>query len=176
MSDARSARHESSLRKLHTYLLEIQREPAKHIEDERLQIALASQGSLAHFEQPDAGIFPMSLNTAKRAAAVVFEDDGYAQINRLRLDCAKALAVARNAANTISTRSTKRGLRERAEAAEHKVELLSEDLQLATGLLRESMRLAMAYAKRADEATLARCVKEHRDLLRMLSLLRLPLK
>ena len=176
MSDVRTMRNETSLRQLQAYLLAVQREPAKHIEDEKLQYALASQAALAHFEQPEARITPMSLNTAKRVAAVVFEDDGYTQINRLRLDCAQALAVARSASTAASTRSTKRSLRERAEAAEHQVELLSEDLQLATGLLRECMRQARTYAKRADEATQARCDKEHRDLLRMLSLFRSALE
>jgi hypothetical protein len=172
MHDVRLARNEASMRQLHAFLLTVQRDPLKHIEDTKLQLALTSQGSLAKFEQPEAGISPMSLNTAKRAATALFGVDGYTLIDRLRLDCAKSLSSARSAAAAVSTKSTNRSLRARAESAERRVALLSEDLQIATELLRECMRQARAYAKRADAATQARCDKEHRDLLRMLSLLR----
>lgn len=172
MSDLRTTRSENSIRQLHVFLLEVQREPSKYFQEEKLQLALASQGALAHFELPEAGIIAMSLNTAKRAAAAVFENIGYALLDRLRIDCAQALADARSASNATSARNTKKYLRERAEVAEHKLDLLSEDLQLATGLLRESMRQARAYAKRADLATQALCDKEQRDVLRMLGLLR----
>lgn len=175
MSDARTSRHESSVRQLHAYLTEIQRDPAKHLDDGKLQVALASQAGLAHFDLPEAGITPMSLNTAKRAADVVFGDGGYSQLDRLRRDCAEVLEYARAAASrSEGARETKRSLKERAEAAEHQVDLLSEDLQLATGLLRDCLRQARAYAKRADAATLALCEKEQRDTFRALGLLRTP--
>ena len=172
MSDLRTTRNESSVRNLHAYLLDLLREPSRHLGDERLQSALSSQTALAHFEQTEAGIKAMSLNTAKRAAAAVFEVDGYAKLDRLRLECAEAIATARTSSTSERARETKMCLRARVEAAENQVHLLSEDLQIATGLLRESMLQARSYAKRADDATQARCDKEQRDLLRMLGFVR----
>lgn len=172
MSDPRTTRNDTCVRHLHSYLLAVQREPTKHLGDERLQSALTSQSALAHFELPEAGITAMSLNTAKRAAAAALEDGGYAQLDRLRLDCAQALVDARSASTAKRTRHTQKSLRERAEAAEHQVFLLSEDLQIATGLLRECMRQARAYAKRADAATQSLCDKEQREVLHMLGLFR----
>jgi hypothetical protein len=174
MSDVRTSRNESSVRQLHAYLAEIQRDPAKHLDDGKLQVALASQAGLAHFDMPEAGITPMSLNTAKRAADVVLGDRGYSQLDRLRRDCAEALEATRAASRSEGTRETKRSLKERARAAEDQIDLLSEDLQLAVGLLRDCLRQGRAYAKRADAATLAVCEKEQRDILRALGLLRTP--
>lgn len=171
MNDRRTAGNEASVRKLRAYLLGILKEPANYLDDETLRKALSSQGALARLHLPEAGVTPMSLNTAKRAARDAL-DGGYVEIDRLRLDCAEALAAARLASAARSTRETRQNLRRRAELAEQQVQLLSEDLQLATGLIRECMRQARTYAKRADAATQSLCEKEQRNALRTLGLLR----
>ena len=172
MSDARSARNETSVRQLHAYLLMVRLEPRRHIENESLHAALKSQGSLARFAVHEAGITPMSLNTAKRAADAVFGVGGFDQLDRLRLDCSEALEQVRSASPQDAGRETKNGLKARALAAEAQVGLLSEDLQLATGLLRDCLRQGKTYARRADPATQALCDKEQRIVLQMLGLLR----
>lgn len=172
MSNQRSSVNEESVRRLHAYLSAVRREPGTHVDDENLQSSLSSQGRLARFERPDAGITPMSLNTAKRAADGALEG-GYAELDRMRLNCAEAVANARHAVRAQGSRETKKkSLRERAEAAEQQVDLLSEDLQLATGLIRHCLRQARTYAKRADAATQALCAREQHDVLRLLGLLR----
>lgn len=172
MSDPRAIRNESSIRHLHAYLSTVLREPEKYLEDSRLISALSSQSSLAKFEFIEKGITGMSLNTAKRAAAAVYEDQGFENINQLRISCADALSKARTSKLVISNRVTKHSLTARAQTAEHQVQRLSEDLQIATSLLHECMTQAKSYAKRADEATQVRCDKDQRDLLRMLGLIR----
>lgn len=171
MSDQRKALSEESLRRLHAFLLEVRSNPSKYIEDQELLTALSTQGRLAGLERSEAAIKPMSLNTAKRAAEGALEG-GYGEIDRLRLQCAEVLVDLRSRSQTKSPRETKKGLRERKDAVERQLLLLSEDLQLATSLIRECLRQARAYADRADAATQALCVKEQRDMLRMLSLLR----
>lgn len=172
MSDPRAIKNESSIRHLQSYLSTVLREPEKYLEDTRLLAALSSQSSLAKFELIEKGITSMSLNTAKRAAAAVFEGEGFDGINRLRINCADALSKAAKTKLVSSNRVTKHSLTARAQTAEHQVQRLSEDLQIATSLLHECMMQARSYAKRADEATQVRCEKDQRDLLRMLGVIR----
>lgn len=171
MSDPRAIKNESSIRHLQSYLSTVLREPEKYLDDMRLISALSSQSSLAKFELIENGITAMSLNTAKRAASAVFEE-GFDCIDRLRINCADALSKAHKSKLGISSRVTKHSLTARAQTAEHQVQRLSEDLQIATSLLHECMMQARGYAKRADEATQARCEKDQRDLLKMLGLIR----
>jgi hypothetical protein len=172
MSDPRAIRNESSIRSLQSYLSTVLREPEKYLDDTRLMSALSSQSSLAKFELIEKGITAMSLNTAKRAAAAAFEDEGFERINRLRIDCVDALSKTRKSRLALTNRVTKHSLTARAQAAEQQVQRLSEDLQIATSLLHECMMQARSYAKRADEATQVRCDKDQRDLIRMLGLIR----
>lgn len=172
MPDPRAIRNESSIRHLYSYLSSVLREPEKYLDQPRLLLALSSQSSLSKFELIESGITPMSLNTAKRAAAVVFEEEGYDRLDRLRIKCSDALATALKSKSIVAGRVTKVSLTARAQAAERQVQLLSEDLQIATSLLRECMMQARSYAKRADEATQVRCEKDQRDLIRMLGLVR----
>lgn len=165
--DKRVARSCGSMRALQDLLKRIRGNPSSFSIQDDVRNALSSQGALAKYSNAQLGIFPMSLNTAKRVADTYF-DGGYGEIERLRLECKEAVASA--AAPSIpKMRTTREDLRKRIQKLERDSQQCLEDLFLITMLLDRALKNAMNYARQTEkEAVVELCRRESRQLLAML--------
>jgi hypothetical protein len=147
--------------------------PTTYLENNDFQNALKSQGSLSKYCDESKGICPSSLNTVKRIAEIALEG-GFDALDRLRADAFDAIAIDK-AKGFQSNKVGKIGLAKRVKELEQENQALREDLLLLTLAFEKSLAQGKNYALKMDnDAVLALCKREQRELLDTLSLRRHP--
>lgn len=156
------------IKHLYEFLRKIISSPSEFNGDNNLKNVLRSQGALAKFKDERFNIVGSSINTMKRQAELHIPG-GFMHLDQLRLNALRALSehVARK---NKTTRNTKSDLTKRLTELISENQLLREDLLLVTFVLEKSFRMVREYANELEGPDVARCKKEQRVLLDMLSL------
>ncbi|WP_278380788.1 hypothetical protein [Pseudoalteromonas distincta] len=89
-------------------LKEIITTPANFIHNEKLQIALKSQGRFAKFDFPEYEILPCSLNTLKTASDALL-NRGFIELDELRANA--IIAIEKAKVSTVANTKTRTGLK-----------------------------------------------------------------
>jgi hypothetical protein len=172
--DKRVERNILSVMSLQDFLRDVIRNPVQYLNNDKLCLALKSQGTLSKFSDESRGIYASSLNTIKRIAEYTL-DGGFDTLNRLRLGAQDAIADEKSKGKR-SNKTNVTGLRMRVNELEQKNQQLQQDLLLLTLLLEKALMQGKSYAqKSADESIRVLCIREQHDLLDMLSLQQHPI-
>lgn len=172
--DSRVERNIRSVAALYKLLQCALANPGEYLAYDSLLPALRSQGSLAGFGDDTRGISPASLNTVKRIAGTSLEG-GFDALDRLRIAVKEALVAERDR-GVRSNKTDKAGLARRVKELERENQDLRQDLFLLTLAIEKSLNQSKYYAAESTDAkVLARCKREQRVLLDMLSLRKQPI-
>lgn len=170
--EERHLRDQTSLTALKRLLKEVCDDPKSYLEDGSLGAALASQGSLAAYENTARSITRMSLNHLKAVANVATARDdtpdpelpGFAKLDNLRKQAAAALQRAVAPVDNTPKRTSKAGLAARVDELEALVLELREDAFLLQAAFDLRCRQARGYAEKAGPATVELCSREQREI------------
>lgn len=165
----RAPLHTNSIINLYTLLKEALDDPGAFTTDVDFCAALRSQGALAKYANLEKGINPSSINTLKRIADREI-DGGYLAFDAARKNVQAALDnyVSRE---KQANKSTKQGLRAKVEELEIQLHSAHLGMWQLTKALNESIQNSRSYAESSqDPSIVARCKKEQRKLLKVLSL------
>jgi hypothetical protein len=169
--DKRIIKNRESIHALSEYLRNIIDSPNLFIKNEALITHLKSQGSLAKYSHPEAGIYPTSINTLKRICNSSFPG-GYISFDNLRTLAYSALTQELQK-ESRSNKQTKAGLAKRTQELESINTMLRQDLSILTWGLRKLLFQGKNYATRSHNPDLiALCKKEQSEILKLLSSVR----
>lgn len=173
--DKRVERNKLSAQSLQRLLSEIVHDPNSHISNELLQKALCSQSALSKYSDQDRNISSSSINTLKRISNSTL-DGGFQLIDRLRIQAAQAIEKAKT--RTTSHRKTsKLYLITKNKELQIENQTLKQNLLLLTDALHKSLVQGASYAKHSEKSEILDiCLKEQKQLLLSLSLIKTPLE
>lgn len=162
----RRLRDLDSIRALRALLLNITKDPGAFGSDEVLKTMLRSQGAMAAYRSPDAGVVAMSLNHHKTMASAALGD--YRILDDLRRRALGALELEKRR-QTYKRKSSKKDVVAKNEELEEELVRLREDLVLLQQAYDLRCTQARTYAESAGGPTLALCNKEQREITASLS-------
>lgn len=169
--DKRLQKSSQSMAALANYLRTVIDSPHAFTQDVYLQKSLISQGSIAKYSHPEAGIYPTSINTLKRICEARFPG-GYSAFDELRILAYTAITMESHR-DTKSNKQDKAGLAKRVQELETINTMLRQDLSIFTWGMRKLLFQGRNYASRSNNQDLiALCKKEQSEILKLLSHIR----
>jgi hypothetical protein len=173
--DKRVEKNIASVNFICQLLKEVIKNPESYLSQESLRKALLSQGALSKYLDENRSIYPSSLNTLKRSADRLLPD-GFEGLDKLRRHAYQVLADFQSKKENSVKKDSKFLLNEKIAQLKKENQELKEYLYLLTNTLSISLVQGATYAKQSNIPTLfARCKKDQNELLRTLSLIKIPL-